>query len=1471
MRRREISGVEVRSLVPDPGGESRRARYLRRARRVAVGILLVFVGLAAALLIVLRLYLTEARTRTLVERLASEVLTGQVRLSAFVWERFPEAFELRGLELHAPTGEEVLAVERVRVDLDLRALLIQQVRLRRLEAEGVDLCLSPSPGRSEGFALVDALRPAAAPGSADEAGGSPWSVVLESVALSRVHLRLTTEALRLEIQDGALEGGRLDLALPEVESEVEAVRTGALTLASGTHRITLSEASVAGARYQRTGDPKEAVFEFRAQARTGASELRFEGRLGGLDERVEMEASGRARAELDLADPALHGLLSSTAVSEAKPRGHLSVEAEIEGPLRAPRLRVSGQGEKLSAWGIDLDDLMWRAESDGRTVTLEQATVRIAPGRVQASGRLALEATAAYQLKLSMRDLPLRRIVARFTDLPLPRSVRGRIEVQGTGFEDPQARVAWSLRLRDLPRPVPAPLSALVRAEGKARVGRDAAQIEGFSLRDAGLEVTGSGRAGLRAAAPWDLRLRLRHPEPGALMDRLGLPVVADALAIELTVRGTLEAPRVEGRATAERLRGPWVAPADLSVPLRFEGGRLFVDEATARVGGGRVQATGWVQLLEAGGLKAAPPFDLVVDASAVKIDGFTQGQAHGRLSGRLSVRGTPAALAGGGLIELGRLRVRDLEADRARMRLRLHGQQVEVADLEVRPLPVGRISGRGRYDLGREALQGSLDVEGMTLEEVARLLGRPLPLTGALSLDAQLSGTRSAPRYHVRGQLSDVEAWGGRLGALRVDVRGDREGAGGTVRVDGPAGRATVAGRIDFAPASIDLRVDAPQIALAALPGIAGSELGLSGAGRASLEVSGMLPWPAGVRGRIALRDLAMRGQTLGTGELAATFVPRDETHFGVRADAFGSITARAIAATAPQLEIEGEAKLRGARLARLWPLPREYEVDVAGSGSVRYHLRLGQGDGAGAEEVSAELPELAVVVGKRRLVAREPLRVSWDGERLHLESVHLAGEDGEVRARGTLGRSLALGAGGRLELGLVAPLLPSIARARGVVAFDVQVGGTLESPSFDGGVRLVEPVSLRPRSLFRSIALSRANLRFEGRTLRLSELLGELDGGPFAAEGRLELDGWGPGAFQVDLEGQNLPFRTTDLALELNADVQLGGSPSRMKVSGAVEVVQGRYLPKFELNEFIVRIRRPDVDEPLGERYPILRSVDLDVAVSSVDSMELRAVEGPFGIELGLDADLHVTGTVADPTIEGRVSASRGAIRFPKARLDVTRAVIEFVPSLGRGETPLLDIQAEGEVEPQGSPDAVPFHVTLSLSGPLGETPLELSSEPPLEDQEILALLTLGIANPYEALAGSTGSSADNRWLDAGLVFAGSQLAEPLTRFFTRELERLLNVELGLKLSTEITSSAVAISASKELTPRLRLEGTWRQTYDAQSITSGRVRFLLSDRLFLEGSGESVSGSSASNDPTAPEEGSRSRLELKYRFFGD
>jgi translocation and assembly module TamB len=127
-----------------------------------------------------------------------------------------------------------------------------------------------------------------------------------------------------------------------------------------------------------------------------------------------------------------------------------------------------------------------------------------------------------------------------------------------------------------------------------------------------------------------------------------------------------------------------------------------------------------------------------------------------------------------------------------------------------------------------------------------------------------------------------------------------------------------------------------------------------------------------------------------------------------------------------------------------------------------------------------------------------------------------------------------------------------------------------------------------------------------------------------------------------------------------------------------------------------------------------PEKERIFVDIALLGKDNLRVENNIGEFAFQV----DLRVRGYLPSPEIIGEVSAKDGFVRFRAHEYQLMRSSVEFLGDLGSGT--LIDAAATTTVGQ--------YTVNVSATGSLDDARVELSSVPPLQRQDIIALLALG-----------------------------------------------------------------------------------------------------------------------------------------------
>jgi translocation and assembly module TamB len=126
----------------------------------------------------------------------------------------------------------------------------------------------------------------------------------------------------------------------------------------------------------------------------------------------------------------------------------------------------------------------------------------------------------------------------------------------------------------------------------------------------------------------------------------------------------------------------------------------------------------------------------------------------------------------------------------------------------------------------------------------------------------------------------------------------------------------------------------------------------------------------------------------------------------------------------------------------------------------------------------------------------------------------------------------------------------------------------------------------------------------------------------------------------------------------------------------------------------------------------------------------------------KLAGDVDLHLRGTLASPSVLGRISLTEGSASLGGTKYELQRGDIYFNNPVRI--QPSIDIDATARVED--------YDITLGLHGSSDKPRFTYRSEPPLPESDIIALLALGRTQDEQAAYSQQQQQAgDNPMTDA------------------------------------------------------------------------------------------------------------------------
>ncbi|MDY7092748.1 MAG: translocation/assembly module TamB domain-containing protein [Acidobacteriota bacterium] len=721
-------------------------------------------------------------------------------------------------------------------------------------------------------------------------------------------------------------------------------------------------------------------------------------------------------------------------------------------------------------------------------------------------------------------------------------------------------------------------------------------------------------------------------------------------------------------------------------------------------------------------------------------------------------------------------------------------------------PGPVGDgVPRRPEIELDFDALDWPLNTIGYWRDLNLPLAG---PVSGRLSLvgdGVDLSG-------RIRAAVAPAELLERSVEEVRGELAWDSEGLDiRKLMVTAAAGSAEVQGSFDPVTGAMDLDVES-ELELAGEP--LASLLGGGLAGRVRLEgtLGGSLEDP-----RVELAGEVDAMQVLGRSlaRPGVTAAQLEASWDGERVEAEGELLGLLRFAGGGALDRSQAAldfavsspELRGlVELVTDRPVP-ELEGELAGRLRVR-------GPVTEPSEFVAEL-ELDRLEGGYSgafIEQLEPTRATLQGTRLTVDSLYLGNRERESDFFAT--GALELAPGGTVDLSVQSSLstlwlrpvvvelgLPEEFAAPGRFDLLGRLVGPLDGPYLDGQAQVTLEPFVIP-TVPQAVEDLNARIAFYQDRAELENLEARVGDGRIVARGTVERepDG-GIGGYQVYTHLEDLKVLFPEGWLQQgDAELWLSSSDSGRDLQGLVELEQVRYLEDLEVGlgnaiQGLLETERQEV----GSTNEWLAGTRVDLLIEAPQALRVRNRSA----DLRGDLDLELRGTLARPVLLGTIDVQPGGtLVYADNEYRIERGLVTFA-NLYRTE-PVVDLVATSRVRS--------YEVVLNLSGTPERLEVDVNSDPPLPQLDLMALVAGGAPvdrNARPTLPGST----DDGQLDAQAFLYG-QAASAIT-------DRV-NVLFGLdKLRVDPLPNSTG-SSSVRLTVGKRLSNDFYITYSRDPSTT-------------------------------------------------
>ena len=687
--------------------------------------------------------------------------------------------------------------------------------------------------------------------------------------------------------------------------------------------------------------------------------------------------------------------------------------------------------------------------------------------------------------------------------------------------------------------------------------------------------------------------------------------------------------------------------------------------------------------------------------------------------------------------------------------------------------------------------ITGQFDLRNASVAELAREAGSTVQMTGTGSASGSIAGSIRRPDIQVALDIQQPAAFGEQIDRVRADARyrlGELDIANG-IATDGTS-ELRFSGNYrhpenDLKSGEVAFDVIAQNVAASRIEHIAklsppadGLLAGrLSGTGRiakGSFELTAATVDLTGkgitVDGE-PIGDLTLSAQTKGTemtvragGNIRESMVEANG-QWRLEGDAPGEAT---IKFSRMSIDSVHDLVMLGRTEDR--PAAPPFEGFVQGGATVTLALQKPEAFHAKVTLDTVQVnprPNQVLRLGVQQqdviLKNSQPLMVDVTRERAQLSPAQFTGRntnvsvEGAIPFRGTTGADLSVR--GNIDL-VILQLFNADLVAKGVANLQVSIRGNLQNPNVNGRLQLSK-ASLSYSDLPYVIDNADGSIAFDRNRATIEKLTAETLGGTIAFTGSLDfgaaLDSGTALVYRLQAEARKVRVRLPqDVSVTLDASLRLTGASDASTLSGTVTLNRASFTPRSDLAPLLAQFSAPSAPT-LPNDY--LRGMRFDVRIQSASDFQ---VQTSMTRDVEAEVDLRLRGSPIRPVLLGTISINEGEVQVFGTRYTINRGDIRFLNPVKIEPTVDMDL----ETKLRG------VTVNVTLAGSPNNLKMNWSSDPPLQQSEIIALLATG-RDPSLALnqtaPGVSGGGASN-FAAAGTGLVGQALNAQLNSRFQR-----------------------------------------------------------------------------------------------------
>ncbi len=601
-------------------------------------------------------------------------------------------------------------------------------------------------------------------------------------------------------------------------------------------------------------------------------------------------------------------------------------------------------------------------------------------------------------------------------------------------------------------------------------------------------------------------------------------------------------------------------------------------------------------------------------------------------------------------------------------------------------------------------------------MSDVLEIAGQQknVPVTGTANVSGHFAGTVNSLQGSGELTLTNGVAYGEGYSTIAATVAANGQVFSATkLLVQAHGLSVTGNGSYDLTSKHVKAQMAGENLLLSKLDTVRKAEPDADGVLTFTASVDGTVEQP-NLQAKLSVAQLTVEGKAVGQVQ-ATAYSTGTNVFYELHAGLVGAtVAANGQTSLTGDYQTQAKLTLSGLDVANAVALfaPGSFKGSSAIAGTLTV-----SGPAAKPTELAgtAEFQQLELKTQGVELKAAEPLRASLRNGTLTLAPLHITGAETDLHASGTavvLGDSNALGgalnmkADGSVNMAIAHTFDPSLTTS-GKVTFQVDAGGRVMKPSLTGNV-LFQGVNVAVDGIPNGLSNLNGSLAFNEDRLDVKDLTATTGGGQVRIGGYLAYQ---KGLFaDLTATGDTVRVRYAGLSATANANLRLQGAPNSLLLSG--NVLMTRFGVGADV-DFAAFSGGGGVQAP-PDPDSFTSKVRMDVHVQSAPQLDFQNSYA----KLAGTVDLTVRGTLAVPSVLGRIQITDGSATFAGTKYQLQRGNVYFGNPVRID--PIIDLDATARVEN--------YDITIGLHGTTTSIKPTYRSEPPLTEADIFNLLALG-----------------------------------------------------------------------------------------------------------------------------------------------